>query len=485
MNISPNLIQAGTARKQAFYENAQTNARTRDDWIARNRTYYEDDLRYMRFIVPKGARVLDVGCGTGHLLAALEPSVGVGIDMSENMLDVAREKHPHLDFRLGDIEDEAFLDSIEGTFDFVVLSDTIGMLDDIEDALKRLHRFFHADTRLVISHYSAMWTPLLRLGTAIGWRMKQPEQNLLTDTDFRNVLNLSDFEPIRVEWRQLVPLSLLGLERLINRYIAPLPILRQFCLRSYVVARSQRAVRPAPSSATVLIPCRNERGNIERAIREMPRFCENQEILFVEGNSSDGTHEECLRVQEAYAGEWDIKVLKQDGKGKGDAVRKGFDNASGEVLMILDADLTVPPAEIGKFFEAIASGKGEFVNGTRLVYPREDEAMRFLNHIANRFFALVFSYLLNQRFTDTLCGTKVLRKRDYDRIVANRAYFGDFDPFGDFDLIFGAAKANMRILEVPVHYKARTFGETQISRFRDGWLLIRMVLFAYGKLKAI
>lgn len=484
MNFTPKKI-ATSPRKQAFYENAQANANARDSWIAKNHAYYEDDLRYMRFIVPEGARVLDLGCGTGHLLAALKPSFGVGVDMSEQTLEVARKKHPHLDFRLGDVEDGEFLEAIEGTFDFVILSDTIGMLDDIENALKRLHKFFHAETRLVISHYSALWTPLLKLGTALGRRMKQPEQNLLGDSDFRSILNLADFETIRVEWRQLVPFSLLGIGRLINRYIAPLPLVRQLCLRSYVVARSMNSGRQTPSSATVLIPCRNERGNIERAIKEMPRFCENQEIVFVEGNSSDGTHEECLRVRDAYADDWDIKVFQQEGRGKGDAVRKGFANASGEVLMILDADLTVPAAEMGKFFDVIAKGKGEFVNGTRLVYPREDEAMRFLNHIANRFFAIVFSFLLNQRFTDTLCGTKVIRKTDYDRIVANRDYFGDFDPFGDFDLIFGAAKSNLRIVEVPVHYKARTFGEPQISRFRDGWLLIRMVAFAYRKLKAV
>ena len=472
-------------RKQEFYDNAQALAAERDDWIRRNDAYYADDLRYMRFIVPEGARVLDLGCGTGHLLAALKPSRGVGVDFSERMLDVARAKHPELEFRCGDVEDADFLATIKGKFDFVILSDTIGMLEDIEVALKHLHRFFTAETRLVISHYSAIWNPALNVGTKIGWRMRQPEQNLLSTTDFRNVLSLSDFEPIRIEARQLVPFSLLGLGRLVNRYVAPLPLVRSLCLRTYVVARSRRVKASPPSSATILIPCRNERGNIERAILEMPRFGKHQEILFVEGNSSDDTYQECLRVRDAYAGEWDIKVLRQDGKGKGDAVRKGFANASGDVLMILDADLTMPAAELPKYYDAIASGKGEFVNGTRLVYPLEQEAMRFLNHIANRMFAVIFSYLLNQRFTDTLCGTKVLRKRDYERIAANRSYFGDFDPFGDFDLIFGAAKANMRIIEVPIHYKARTYGEPQISRFRDGWLLLRMVLFAYRKLKAV
>jgi hypothetical protein len=108
----------------------------------------------------------------------------------------------------------------------------------------------------------------------------------------------------------------------------------------------------------------------------------------------DGTYEECLRVQEAYAGQHDIKVLRQDGKGKGDAVRKACASASGDILMILDADLTMPPEALPKFYNAIVSGKAEMINGSRLVYPMEDEAMRPLNFIANRFFARVFSYLV-------------------------------------------------------------------------------------------
>jgi glycosyltransferase involved in cell wall biosynthesis len=180
----------------------------------------------------------------------------------------------------------------------------------------------------------------------------------------------------------------------------------------------------------------------------------------------------------------DIKVLAQDGKGKGDAVRKAFEHARGDVLMILDADLTMPPEALPKFYEALASGKGEFINGTRLVYPMENDAMRFLNWVANRVFSWLFTWLLNQRFTDTLCGTKVLAKGHYQQIARNRNYFGDFDPFGDFDLIFGAAKANLKIIEIPIKYASRKYGETQISRFRHGWLLLRMVVFAFRKLKA-
>jgi glycosyltransferase involved in cell wall biosynthesis len=207
------------------------------------------------------------------------------------------------------------------------------------------------------------------------------------------------------------------------------------------------------------------------------------EILFVEGHSSDGTYEEALRVRDAYPS-WDIKVMRQDGVGKADAVYKGFDAARGDVLMILDADLTVPPEQLDKFWEVLVSGRAEYVHGTRLVYPMEKEAMRFLNLLANWTFSVLFSWLLNQRLTDTLCGTKALSRENYARLKNNRSYFGDFDPFGDFDLIFGAAKLNLKPAEIPIRYQARSYGETQISRFRHGWLLLRMVAFAYRKLKA-
>jgi len=237
-------------------------------------------------------------------------------------------------------------------------------------------------------------------------------------------------------------------------------------------------------SVTVLIPCRNERGNIEPAVQRTPDLGHHTEIIFVDGHSEDGTPDEIRRVMEKYP-QRDIKFMVQDGKGKGDAVRKGFSAATGDILMILDADLTVPPEDLPKFYRAIASGKGEFINGTRLVYPMEDEAMRFLNLLGNKFFSLAFSWLLNQRLKDTLCGTKVISRKNYERLAAGRGYFGDFDPFGDFDLLFGASKLNLKITEVPIRYRAREYGETQISRFRHGLLLLRMCWFAMRKLKCI
>ena len=477
--------QVSSPRKQQLMQEVDASLDELESWRSFNAAYHEDDLKFMRFLIPPGKRVLELGCGTGNLLAALQPSYGIGIDFAPQTLARARVRHPDLDFVLGDAEDGETLKSIKGPFDYVVIADTIGMFEDIDGTLRLIHQLCDPSTRIVISYYSHLWEPILKTAEAIGLRRKQPKINYIANADFLNLLDLADFEVISAEQRQLLPQRWLGLGPFINRFIAPLPGIRKLCLRTYLVGRPVRQFPDRKFSASILIPCRNESGNIESAIRRMPRFGASQEILFVEGNSNDNTFAECERVRDAYKDSWDIKVLKQDGKGKGDAVRKGFAAATGDVLMILDADLTMPPEALPKFHAVIETGKAEFVNGTRLVYPMEQEAMRPLNLIANRFFAYLFSYLVNTRLTDTLCGTKVLLRKDYEVLARERAYFGNFDPFGDFDLIFGAAKQNLKIIETPIQYKARTFGETQISRFRDGWLLLKMVWFAYRKLKAI
>ena len=453
-----------------------------DHWMSRNQYFHEADQDYMRFLIPEGQRVLELGCGAGQLLAALNPSVGVGVDLSEGMIRKARATYPHLNFVLGDVEEASVLEGLTGPFDAIVLSDTIGQLQDVQATLAQLHSLCHRDTRIVIAYHSWLWRPALNLAEELGLKKPTVEVNWMRSEDIQNFLMLSGFETIKQEWRQLIPRRLGGLGHALNRTVAAWPGLSRACVRQYVVARSLVHAGLDNPSVTVLIPCRNERGNIENAIRRMPQFCDDLEILFVEGNSQDDTYEEVLRVKEAYP-HLDIKAMQQDGVGKGDAVRKGFAHARGEVLMILDADLTVPPEDLPKFYEAIVSGRGEYINGSRLVYPMERDAMRFLNHMGNAGFSHVFSWLLNQRITDTLCGTKVLTKDHYERLVAQRDYFGDFDPFGDFDLIFGSAKLNLKMIDVPIRYAARTYGSTQISRFRHGWLLVRMVGFAYPKLK--
>jgi ubiquinone/menaquinone biosynthesis C-methylase UbiE len=477
--------QPPSPRKRELLEHVDATVDEQERWRSLNSVYYSTDREFMRFLIPPGKRVLELGCGCGDLLASLEPSYGIGVDFSPKTIARATARHPGLQFRLGDVEDPQTLNVIEGPFDYVVIADTIGMFEDIDGTLKLVHQLCQPSTRIIISYYSHLWEPILKLGELLRLKSRQPQINYIATADFLNLMDLADFETIRQEQRQLLPRRLLGLGTFINRYIAPLPGIRQLCLRTYIIGRPVRHFPDRKFSASILIPCRNEKGNIESAILRMPRFGSSQEILFVEGNSSDGTFEECERVRDAYKDSWNIKVLKQDGKGKGDAVRKGFAAATGDVLMILDADLTMPPETLPKYHAVIESGKAEFVNGTRLVYPMENEAMRPLNFIANRCFAYLFSYLVNTRMTDTLCGTKVLLRKDYEVLARERSYFGNFDPFGDFDLIFGAAKQNLKIVETPIHYKARTFGETQISRFRDGWLLLKMVWFAYRKLKAV
>ncbi|MCW5774266.1 MAG: glycosyltransferase [Rhodospirillaceae bacterium] len=481
---APEEGRAPSWRKRRILDQAEALAAKRDRWIRRNRYFFAEDHRYMRFLVPKGKRVLDLGSGTGDLLARLEPSEGVGVDFSPAMVARAREKYPQLRFVAADVERLGQSATPAGPFDAVVMSDTIGSLDDCLETLRGLHRFCRPETRLFIAYYSRAWEPLFRLGGALRLKQASLPQNWLSTRDITNLLQLADFEVIKREWRILVPYRLLGLGRLINRYVATLPLLRKLCLRNYIVARPRRRAAAEPLSATIVIPCRNERGNVEAAVRRLPRFGRAQEIIFVEGGSSDGTWEEIQRVIAAYPG-LDIKAIKQTGKGKGDAVRAGFAAATGDILMILDADLTMPPEDLPKYYDALAEGKGEFINGSRLVYPMERQAMRFLNLLANHAFSALFTYLLNQRYTDTLCGTKALLRRDYLAIAANRDYFGDFDPFGDFDLIFGASKLNLKTAEIPIRYAAREYGETQISRFRHGWLLLRMVVFAFRKLKAL
>jgi SAM-dependent methyltransferase len=460
-------------------------AKTRKQWRERNSYYYERDLAYTQFLVPEGLDVIEIGCGGGALLGGLKPRRGVGVDISGEMIAIAKSDYPDLEFVHADAEAPGALDQL-GVFDVVLISDTVGMLEDIASFFRKLKPLLKPETRIIVAYYSRMWEPLLQLATKLGMRMPTPEQSWLSTKDIMGMMEYGDLEPLHRDWRILAPRELLGMGALINKYIAPLPGIRRLCLRNYVVGRpapSQNQPVAAPS-CSVLVPCRNERGNVENAVKRLPHFAPNMEIIFIEGHSADGTYEECLRVQAAYP-DRNIKVFKQTGKGKGDAMKLGFASATGDIVLILDSDLTVRPEDMPKFYHLLATRRGEFVNGTRLVYPRQEAAMRGLNYLGNRFFAGLFSYLLNQRLTDTLCGTKAMWRVDYERLAANRKYFGDFDPFGDFDMLLGAAKMNLKIVELPVRYYAREYGEPQISRFRDGMILLRMSAFAWNKLKAL
>lgn len=467
-------------RKQELVALLDAQAPASDRWKAKNRYYYESIERILRFHVPPGASVLEIGCGTGDLLQALAPKRGVGVDISPKTVERARARHPSLTFIAGDAENLPF----EETFDYVILSDLLGYLEDVQRTFEELRKVCHARTRVIVTYYNYLWEPVLRAGEKLGMKRPQPDQNWLALGDIQNLLSLANFQTITKGYRLLLPVRVPLLSAFCNRVLSNLPLLRKLCLVELIIARP--APVPVPEDAlscSVVVPARNERGNIEAAVARTPSMGRRTELIFVEGNSSDGTAEEIERIIAANPGR-DIKLVRQgNGVGKGDAVRKGFAAASGDVLMILDADLTVPPEDLPKFFRALASGRGEFINGSRLVYPMEKQAMRFLNTLGNKFFSLAFTWLLDQPFKDTLCGTKALYRKDYERIAAGRSYFGEFDPFGDFDLIFGAAKLDLKIVEVPIRYRERTYGTTQISRFRHGWLLLRMCLFALRRIK--
>lgn len=326
-------------------------------------------------------------------------------------------------------------------------------MDDIQKELEIIRHRSRPETRLLITYYNHLWEPVLNLASFLGFKRKVGIQNWLDDNDIRNLCKLSSWEVITSQKRFLFP-----------------PLIE------WIVARPINYKR-IEYSVSIIIPARNESENIKVILKKIPRFGKSQEIIFVEGNSTDNTWNEIMKIK-------GVKCFKQKGKGKGDALRLGFSKATGDILMILDADMTVDPRELPKFYEAIASEKGEFINGCRLVYPMEHQAMQTLNMFGNMLFGWLFTRILGQRFKDTLCGTKVLFRKDYQKIIKNRKFFGDFDPFGDFDLIFGAVKLNLKVIEIPIRYKERKYGSTNISRFKHGILLLKMTWLAFRKFKS-
>jgi len=450
-----------------------------EKWRRRNEGYHRAISSLCSFYIPASARVLEIGSGTGDLLAATQPLRGLGIDISPEMVRLATSKHPDLEFRCMAAE---FLDCGGEKFDYIILSDLVGFLYDIRLVFERLRSACHAQTRIIIHWYSLLWQPILALAERTGMKYPLPILNWTTKEDLANLLYLADFEVLRSRPHILLPKHVPLLTPFVNRFLTPLPLIRQFALTNWVVARPMRLTenRPVPT-VSVICPCRNEAGNIQQIVERLPNIGSHTELIFVEGHSKDNTLDECRRVA-ASTPQKDIKVLVQEGRGKGDAVRLGFAKATGDILMILDADISVAPEDLVDFYDALVSGKGDFINGCRLVYSMDSRAMRFLNLWGNKFFALLLSKLMGQPVKDSLCGTKVLWRKAYLDIAAGRTYFGALDPFGDFDLLFGAAKLNMKIIDIPVRYRERTYGSTNINRFADGSLLMRMCNKAAAKL---
>jgi SAM-dependent methyltransferase len=448
--------------------------------------YYHKRLhRVYALLVAPGQRVLELGCGRGDLLAAVHPAHGVGVDFSSEMIAQARERHGHR-ANLRFVEADAHeIDFGDEKFDVVILSDLVNDLWDVQAVLERVRTVCTPRTRVILNFFSRLWQPPLTLARKMGLADPVLEQNWLATEDVQNLLTLAGFEQVR-HWPEILwPLRTPGIDAFFNKFLARLPVLKLAALQNMMVARPMPAHSPGGGNkpiVSVIVPARNEAGNIPAVFVRTPEMAGGTEFIFVEGHSSDDTYAAIERAIAANP-QRKAKLFRQSGKGKGDAVRLGFAEASGDILMILDADLTVPPEDLPRFVDALVAGKAEFVNGVRLVYPMEKQSMQFLNQIANKVFGLTFSWLLGQPVRDTLCGTKALHRSDYNLIAANRAYFGDFDPFGDFDLLFGAAKLNLKIVDLPIRYRERTYGTTNIQRFSHGWLLLGMTLVAARRLK--
>lgn len=449
-------------------------------WPALRAFYQKRLAEIYRFLIPPGKRVLEVGCGSGDLLAAVRPSYGVGVDLSPVMIEKAKTEYPALHF----IEGDALTIDLGTEFDYIICSDLVNDAWDVETLFKNLAGHCSPATRLVLNTYSRVWELPRRLAEEVGLVKKMPTQNWLMMSDVENLLALTNFEVVRRGGEILCPLPIPLLAAFFNKFIVKLWPFHQLALASILVARPTPKGDRQDTKVSVVVAARNEAGNIAGIFDRIPQMGWGTELIFVEGNSSDNTFEaieaEIRRRQDVEA-----RLYKQPGRGKGDAVRTGFQHATGEVLMILDADMTVAPEDLPRFYEAWRSGKADFVNGVRLVYPMEDRAMRFFNVLGNRFFSMTFTWLLNQRIKDTLCGTKVLSKTDYELIAANRSYFGEFDPFGDFDLLFGASKYNLKIMDLPIRYAERTYGDTNIQRWRHGLTLLRMAVLAMRRMKFV
>lgn len=450
-----------------------------DYWLKKNNYYHHEVIRFYKFIIPENSTVLHVNCKNGYLLKALQPAVGVGIDSDADSIAIAQQRHASYQFYHGDISNIPQ----QGPFDYIILSLTTMETYDIQDFFIALRAMCHPGTRIIVDSYSSLWEPVLKITQKLGLRRPTEFKNWISRQDLENFLYLGGFELVTKGRFILMPMYIPLVSTLCNKLLMHIPGINRLCLNEWIVARPLAVAKNSETvSVSVIIPCRNEKGNVEQAVLRTPDMGFSTELIFIEGHSKDGTLDEIKRVQECYP-QKNIRWFVQDGKGKGDAVRKGFTHAKGDILMILDADLTVPPEELPKFFDALVAGKGEFINGSRLVYGMESDAMRFLNLLANFFFSVLFTWLLEQKVKDTLCGTKVLWASDYDKIVASRHFFGNFDPFGDFDLLFGAAKLQLKIIDMPIHYKNRTYGSTQIRRFWHGWILLGMSFLGIKKFK--
>jgi 4-amino-4-deoxy-L-arabinose transferase-like glycosyltransferase/SAM-dependent methyltransferase len=439
---------------------------------ARNRYYHEFLARWCRAMLPPGRKVLDVGCGRGELLAAVEPSHGVGVDLSSAMVARARDDNPSLQFSAQAME--AF--EGDGSFDAALCINTLEYMWDVGTVLARVRAALRDNGRLLITTANPVWSPVFKLASRLGLRTPDGPRLFITNLDLVNLLELHGFEVVYERMHLAIPKRIPGISEPVNFLVSRIPGLRLISSMQMVVARKLPSA-PRGYSVSMIIPCHNERDNVDRCVRAIPKLGTSTEAIFVDDGSTDGTAE---RVRPELNPGVDVRVISYPtNRGKGHAVKTGFDAARGDIVMIVDADLTTDPAEFQPLYDAFATGRAEFVNGTRFVYPMAGRAMKWANYMGNRVFTILVSLIMERRVSDTLCGTKAMFRWDYRHMTMGR------DPWGDYDLLFGAAQLRLALREIPVHYQERTGGESKMRPFAHMMNLLRMCWMGFWQVKTL
>lgn len=468
------LDELRTARRQ--HQDSTVGERGRR--IETNQYFYGRVKRLLQFIVEPGSRVLELRCLRGDTLKGLQASRGVGVEIGEVMVGLAKEKHPELEFVRCDVEEL----ELGEKFDYIIFNHIFDTVDILK-ALERIRAHCTPETRLIIINYNQLWQPILELASKLGLRSRFVEPNWVNENDLRGFLKLGGFRPVHKHALLLLPKRVPVLSWLLNEVVGRLPGIRRLCMMQAMVARPISEARNSSDvSVSVIVPCRNEEGNIQPAVERIPEMGKFTEIIFCDDKSTDGTADEVRRMQAAYP--WkNVRLVNGPGICKAENVWTGFREANGDIVMILDADLSVMPEELPLFFDALVRGRGDFVNGSRLVYPMQERAMKFANMLGNKAFGLAFSFLLDHRIKDTLCGTKALWRRDWGKLQRNLGSWGIIDMWGDYELLFGASRLQLEIAEVPVHYQERIHGVTKMTKvFANGWRMLGICWHAWRRL---
>jgi SAM-dependent methyltransferase len=443
-----------------------------DAWRSRNRFYHDHVKELVVGAVVPGRPVLDIGCGTGDVLATVRPSPGLGLNVADRLTQLAREKYPKLKFETFGADAVVVPDGFRP--DYVISVNLLDHTYDFVELLASLHQCVTERTLIVITSSNPLWAPLLRLASRLGRRAPEWTRNFITNRDIASILKVLGFDVVEAGLALPVPARVPLLATALNAVLPELPLVRYVSSTQYIAARPR--IRREELSVSVVVPCHNEECNVAACAQRVPDMGAGTELIFVDDGSTDGTR---AAVLAAMARDPRVRLVACDiNRGKANAVRAGFDAARNDVLMILDADMTVAPEDLPKFLAPLQTGTADFVNGTRLVYPMEGQAMPTVNFVGNKAFCLLVSWVLRQRVSDTLCGTKALLRRDYESMPLSGR-----DRWGDFDLLFGAARQKLRILEIPIHYRERVAGESKMNVRRDGPLFLRACLAGWRMLR--